>query len=193
MLGLEPELVRLDRLADDPDAQHAGVYGRNPRFTASADWGRASVNAAAERLAARAAALLAGRELDTLADLRRFVACSWPEPLELSGVAPGATELGLHNPGRASRYVSGLDVAVDGARVGPERVVLVNPSPGETGQPVAAASLGPESGFYVRRGQTAAIRLPALPAGVRRVRLDIGLAGVEHAVVEAASAVPGAG
>jgi creatinine amidohydrolase len=193
MLALEPDLVHLERLADDPEAAHAGVYGRNPRFTASADWGRGSVTAAAERLAERATGLLTGRELDTFADLRRFVACSWPEPLELGGVAPGATELALHNPGRASRYVSALDVAIDGAPVDPARVVLVNASPGETGAPVTAASLGAEAGFYVRRGQTATIRLPALPDGVRRVRLDVGLAGVERAVVDAERAVPGPG
>jgi creatinine amidohydrolase len=185
MLALEPELVHLDRLADDPDAQHLGVYGRNPRFTASADWGRASVDAAARLLAERAAALLGGARLDPLADLRRFVAHSWPEPLELRGAAPGATELQLHNPGRASRYLSRLRISVDGTPLDP--VVLVNASPGEDGTPVAAASLGPESGFYVRRGQTATVHVPALPAGA--VRAEIGLGGV----VDARCAVAGAG
>jgi creatinine amidohydrolase len=194
MLALEPELVHLDRLSDDPDAQHAGVYGRNPRFTASVEWGRASVDAAAQRLGERATALLAGQELDGLADLRRFVACSWPEPLELSGVTSesDATVLGLHNPGRSSRYLSGLDVAVDGTPVDGERVVLVNANAGETGEPVTAASLGSESGFYVRRGQTATVRMPPLAPGARRLRLDIGLAGVDRLTVEDRCAVHGA-
>lgn len=174
MLALEPELVALDRLADDPGALHTGIYGRNPRFTASADWGRASVTAAAELLAERATGLLAGAPPDPLADLRRFVAHSWPEPLELSR---GVDGLRLRNPGRASRYLSGLEIEVDGEPLDPAEVVLVNDAPGEAGVPVTAASLGPESGFYIRREQTAAIRTPPL-ATRAVVGAKIGLAGV---------------
>jgi creatinine amidohydrolase len=185
MLALQPELVRLDRLADDPEAAHAGVYGRNPRFTASSDWGRETVDAAAALLAHRATDLLAGRELDDLADLRRFVECSWPEPMELDGaVSDGErTRLGLHNPGRASRYISALELQVDGVAVDPALVVLTNDSPGETGEPIAAAALGRESGFYVRRGQTATLAIPAIAPGVHDVRLTVGLAGVDRLVV----------
>jgi creatinine amidohydrolase len=185
MLALQPELVRLDRLADDPEAAHAGVYGRNPRFTASREWGRESVDAAAALLAQRATGLLAGEPLDDLADLRRFVACSWPEPLELAGAeADGEqTRLGLHNPGRTSRYLSALQVEIDGVVVDPTQVVATNASPGETGEPIAAAQLGSESGFYIRRGQTATLAIPALEAGEHDVRLTVGLAGVDRLVV----------
>jgi creatinine amidohydrolase len=187
MLALEPELVHLDRLADDPEAVHAGVYGRNPRFTASADWGRSTVDAAAELLARRATGLLAGETFDDRADLRRFVACCWPEPLAIAGVeaGDGATVVGLHNPGRSSRYISALAVTVDDALVDPAHVELVNLSPGETGVPVTAAALGDEAGFYVRREQTATLRLPALGRGVHRMRLDVGLGGVATSTVEA--------
>jgi creatinine amidohydrolase len=189
MQALQPELVRVDRLSDDPHAAHAGVYGPNPRFTADAEWGRTSVDAAAERLARRARRLLAGETIEDLADLRRFVACCWPEPLELvatGGAEPGRARVGLHNPGRASRYVSDLRVEVGGTPLDQAAVRLVNDSPGETGEPVSAASLGTESGFYVRRGQTATIDLPQPSAadGDAPLRLEIGLAGVERLVVE---------
>lgn len=191
MLALEPELVHLDRLSDDPEAAHPGVYGRNPRFTASAAWGRASIDAAAELLAERARGLLEGRAFDDLADLRRFVACSWPEPLTVAGTDPadGATRLRLHNPGRASRCLSALAVELDDRRLDPSRVVLRNPSPGETGVRVAAADLGPESGFYVRREQTVDIDLPARAEAGARLRLALGLAGVEELVLNVT--VPG--
>ncbi|MBX5441548.1 MAG: creatininase family protein [Solirubrobacteraceae bacterium] len=188
MQALAPSLVRLDRLSEDPQAAHAGVYGPNPRFTADPEWGRTAIEAAADRLAERARRLLDGGEVEDLADLRRFVDWCWPEPLQLTAAAPGRrgrVRLGLHNPGRASRHLSALRIEVAGAPVDPAEVRLVNDSPGETGTPVSAASLGPESGFYVRRGQTATIDLPEPPgAGPGApVRLELGLAGVTRRVV----------
>jgi len=182
MLALEPDLVVLDRLADDPAAAHAGVYGPNPRFTADADWGRAAIDAAAGLLAARAAALAGGDAIEPLADLRRFVACCWPEPLVLTGAS--GTAVGLHNPGRASRYLSALDVQLDGTRVDPAAVTLVNDSPGETGVPVPGDRLAPESGFYVRRGQTATIDLGRPIPADAALRVTVGLAGVTSQTIE---------
>jgi hypothetical protein len=47
---------------------------------------------------------------------------------------------------------------------------------------VEAAALGPERGFYVRRGQTAEVLLPdAIAPGGHDVRLTLGLAGVSEA------------
>ncbi len=44
-----------------------------------------------------------------------------------------------------------------------------------------ASSLGPESGFYVRRGQTATIVLAdGLAAGPHAIELTVGLAGVSE-------------
>lgn len=180
MLALEPELVRLERLSDDPAAQHEGVYGPNPRFTASTPLGRAQIDACAELLGQRARDLAEGRRMDVLADLRTFVEHGWPERPRLAGRAGDPAELLLTNPGRASRYVSGVRVAVDGRAVDPGAVVLVNRSAGETGVPVRASELSAEHGFYVRRGQTANVRLEGIAAapGPRGVRVELELGGV---------------
>jgi creatinine amidohydrolase len=180
MLALEPELVRLERLSDDPAARHEGVYGPNPRFTASEAFGRGQIEACAALLAARARDLVAGRRVDVLADLRTFVEHGWPERPQLAARAGEPAELLLTNPGRASRYVSGVRVALDGTPVDPGAVVLVNRSPGEAGVPVRASELSAERGFYVRRGQTATLTLEgvAAPPGPRDVRLELELGGV---------------
>jgi len=187
MLHLHPDLVRLEALSDDPDAVHLGVYGRNPRFTATAAFGAAQVEAAARLLGDRAVDLLHGARPDTLADLRRFVAVAWPERLRLTGRAGTAGEAAIliENPGRASRYISGMSVQLDGRPLDPAGVTLRNTSPGETGRPVAAADLGPEHGFYVRRGQLATLHPgPAVPPGVHRVRLEVRLGGVSEDILE---------
>lgn len=186
MLELEPGLVHLDRLSDDVDAQQLGIYGRNPRFTASAEFGRSQLEAAAELLADRVRSLRAGKPMDPLADLRRFVDFGWPEPLLLRGYSGSPASLVLHNPGTSSRYLSSLALEIDGAPVPPSSTVLTNPSPGETGLAVRAAELGAESGFYIRRGQDATITLESLAAaaGPHRVRAEIGLAGVTSVVLD---------
>ena len=186
MLELEPELVHLDRLSDDPDAQQVGIYGRNPRFTASAQFGREQLEAAAELLGDRVGSLRAGTPMDPLADLRRFVQFGWPEPLLVQGRLGPPSSLVLHNPGSSSRYLSSLALEIDGTAVPPSAIVLTNPSPGETGLAVRAAELGKESGFYLRRGQDATVALEGLAAtaGVHHVRAEIGLAGVTALVLD---------
>jgi creatinine amidohydrolase len=186
MLELEPELVALDRLADDPDATHLGVYSRNPRFTASQEYGHEQIEAAAALLGARARALLAGERQDTYADLRNFVRHGWSERPLLRGRAGPSAALILHNPGASSRYISSIGLQIDGRPVDLERVTLVNRSAGETGVPVRAAELGAEHGFYVRRSQDATIELgdgPVAP-GEHDVVLEIGLGGVTSLLVE---------
>lgn len=180
MLALEPELVRLDRLVDDPAAEHVGIYGSNPRFTASVDFGEAQIAAAAELLARRASDLVAGQPIDPYDDLRSFVRYAWPERLRLGGRVGAPAELLLTNPGRASRYLSALEVEVAGEELDPADVVLVNRSAGEFGLPARADELAPEHGFYIRRGQTACVSLgPAVvSAGRHHVRLRLGLGGV---------------
>jgi creatinine amidohydrolase len=180
-LALEPELVRLDRLADDPAASHVGVYGPNPRFTASAAFGQEQIAAGSALLASRADALIAGEEQDPLADLRTFVRYSWSEkPLLAGDLTAGAARLLLTNPGRASRYLSGLAVAIDGVTVAASDTILRNGSVGESGVPVKAASLDAEHGFYVRREQTAEILLAdiQLQPGPHQVKAELGLGGV---------------
>jgi creatinine amidohydrolase len=187
MLALEPGLVHTDRLADDPDAANPGVYGRNPRFTASAEFGASQISAAAELLAARARGLLIGMRPDPLADLRRFVRYAWPEPPSLRGRAGAPAQLLISNPGRSSRYLSALGVSIDGASVDPGTLLLVNASPGESGAQLRASELGPERGFYLRRGQEATITLGTAPvrAGMHRVQAELGLAGVTSLVLDA--------
>lgn len=186
--ALEPDLVELERLPDDPDAAIVGVYGPNPRFTADAARGAAQIEAAATLLAERAAARLRGERLDPLADIRTFVERYWPEPLVLGGRAGDAGNAGggpailLTNPGSVSRYLTGLSLRIDGARVPEGGLELVNATAGEAGTPVAVGDLGPERGFYVRRRQTAELRLPvAIARGTHDVELRIHLAGVSEA------------
>src|SRR3954471_3682950 len=95
LAALEPSLVDLAALPDDASATTVGVYGPNPRFTADAARGAAQVEAAANLLAERVGTLLAGGELDTLADLRSFVERYWPEPLDLTARAGSAGEAAL--------------------------------------------------------------------------------------------------
>ena len=179
--ALAPELVATDQLPDDPAAAIVGVYGPNPRFTVDADRGRAQVEAAAALLAERAAELLRGETLDPKADLRTFVERYWPEPLGLAGMA-GDVEtaaIGLTNPGPVSRYVSGLTARLDGEVLAPDNLTLVNTAAGETGVPFRVDELGPEHGFYVRRQQTATLRLGrAISPGTHAVELAVQLAGV---------------
>jgi creatinine amidohydrolase len=186
MLALEPELVRLDRLSDDPQAVHPGIYGSNPRFTASAEFGERQIEAAAELLATRARGLLEGRRPDPFADLRAFVEYGWSEPPVIRGRVGDEPALLLGNPGRASRYLSALRVDLDGRRLDEGSLVLINASPGETGEPIQASDLGPEHGFYLRRGQEATITLRDVdvPPGLHRVRAELGLAGVTSLVLE---------
>ncbi len=186
MLALEPELVHLDRLSDDPAATHPGIYGPNPRFTASVEFGEEQVSAGAELLASRAQDLVAGRRPDPFADLRAFVEYGWPERPLLSGRAGPPARLLITNPGRASRYLSGLRLELDGAPVDERSLVLVNESAGETGTPVRASELGPENGFYLRRGQEATVSLGdrAFRPGAHHVRAELELGGVTSLVLD---------
>ena len=186
MLALEPGLVHLDRLADDPSAQHVGVYGPNPRFTASEAFGREQIETAAALLAARASALAHGADFDPLDDLRAFVRHGWPEQPTLSAVAGPPPALRLRNEGRASRYLSSIEVALDGVIVPAEAITLENASAGETGIPVRADAIDAEHGFYVRRSQTASIRLAGVTVGPGEhdVRVALGLGGVAETVLE---------
>jgi creatinine amidohydrolase len=181
--ALTPELVDVERLPDDPNAAIVGVYGPNPRFTVDAARGAAQIQAAAGLLAARAVAALRGEPGDPYADLRTFVERYWPERLVLAGRAgtDGAALL-ITNPAPVSRYLSGLTLRLDGRALDPRDLVLVNPTVGETGEPFPVASLGPEHGFYVRRGQTAELRLLVpVPPGRHEIELVANLAGVVDA------------
>ena len=190
--ALEPELVAIDRLPRDPDAAILGVYGPNPRFTADAGRGRAEFDAAAALLADRAASRLRGDDVDPFADLRTFVERYWPEPLVLAGRAGGVIGAAdgpailITNPAPVSRYVARIDLRIDGVAIPRTRLSLVNAAVGELGVPISAAELAPERGFYVRRLQTAELRLAvALAPGLHAVELTLSLAGVTEAALVA--------
>jgi hypothetical protein len=105
----------------------------------------------------------------------------WPEPLSLTGRAGDASTAAIlvTNPGPVSRYLTSVGLRLDGVDVPTDGLELRNPTAGETGVPIAAADLGPELGFYVRRLQTAELRLPvAVEPGDHHVGLTVGLAGV---------------
>lgn len=188
LMAMEPDLVHLDRLPDDPAANAiVGVYGPNPRARARADLGSEQLDGCAALLADRVRTLLAGGHIDRLADLRDFVARYWPEPLTVGGQAgdAGSAALTITNPGPVSRYLTSLDLSIDGERIDPGELRLVNSTLGEAATPLPASALGRESGFYVRREQSAEIRLPlaVLPAR-HHVRLELGLAGVTSTRLE---------
>ena len=171
----------------DADATILGVYGPNPRFTVDQARGDSQIEAAAGLLADRALALVRGEPHDPFADLRTFVERYWPEPLALAGRAGDAGDAAilLTNPGAVSRYLTGIGVRLDGVDVPTNAMELRNPTVGETGVPVAVSDLGPERGFYIRRLQTAALRLPvAVEPGIHDVVLRLGLAGVTETTLD---------
>jgi len=188
VMAMEPDLVDLDRLPEDPTASDiVGVYGPNPRDRASAALGQAQLDACAALLAKRVGKLLDGGRIDTMADLRVFVERYWPEPPQLSGRPgdPGAAAIMLTNRAPVSRYLTSLDVVLDGQGLDPAALSLVNATVGEAGSLMPASSLRPEAGFYIRRGQSAELRLPAaVPAGPHRVEVELGLAGVASRRIE---------
>jgi creatinine amidohydrolase len=185
--ALEPALVDVTALPEGRETLITAVYGPNPRVTADPARGRSELDGAADLLAARVRALVDGGTIDPLADLRTFVERYWPEPFVVGGRAgaAGSAAVSITNPGAVSRYVSGLSVAIDGVPLSDEGLTLVNPVVGEVNEPVGVGSLGAETGFYIRRQQTAELRLPhAVDPGEHRVRLVVGLAGVAERVVD---------
>jgi creatinine amidohydrolase len=186
MLALEPDLVHLGELPQDPAGASLGVYGLNPRFTASAESGMAQISACAELLADRVGGLAAGTWADAGQDLEAFVDLVWPEPLTMLAArsAQGSLTLTVANPGRASRYLSAVhELKVDGASLASESAWCANGSVGETGERIPLSSLHRERGIYVRRGQELQIVVPdasAVTAGCH-VELEVELGGVRRA------------
>ncbi len=188
MLSLEPDLVHLDELPPDPAGTSVGVYGLNPRFTASASIGATQISAAAELLADRVALLAEGSWSDTGQDLETFVDLVWPEPLTMrvTRTTDGSLILHLTNPGRASRYISGIsELRIDSTLQALDTGWCANTSVGETGERVPLLALHRECGLYVRRGQTLQIILPEplFVAANSLVELQVELGGVSRASI----------
>lgn len=186
MMALEPELVHLDRLPEDPAGATVGVYGVNPRATATSELGVSQLAACADLLALRAGRLEEGTWQDAGQDLARFVEYAWPEPLTMvARRGPGeAMTLWLSNPGRASRYISRIQsIQLDGSSLGLDSAWCANSSMGETGVQIEVGGLSRERGVYVRRGQALQILLPHaddVPVG-GCVEVDVELGGVSRA------------
>lgn len=186
MMALQPELVHVDLLPNDPEVSPMGVYGKNPRFTASSELGEEQVTACAELLARRARLIAQDAWHDTGTDLDAFVRFVWPEPLavECERHAEGLTCL-VANPGRASRYISRIThLEIDGAPVDLSQAWVANVSEGESGGRVAVPDLHAERGIYVRRGQQLTLFVPGLTAAVGPMALELELGGVTLARVE---------
>ena len=189
ILAHHPDLVDLESLPDDEDAQIVGVYGKNPRITATAELGRTQREAAAELLARRCRAMLNGEWRDDMDDLRRFVDFVWPEDLEIDGEStePGQSRIVIKNPGRASRYITAIrDLVIDGERVELREATISNNCLGEVGVPFRVGALHAENGIYVRRGQSLDLLIPGWVTGNRpeHVLLTVELAGVRTAELE---------
>ncbi len=193
IMACRPELVELERLPVDPEAQTLGVYGRNPRFTASAELGIRQQEHCAGLLARRARAMLASDWSDTGEDLNTFVEFVWPEPLEVgTEVRDDICLAVIRNPGRASRYISSIaSVRVNGTPVDLTDATVVNRSAGEVGAPYAVAALSAENGIYVRRGQSIEVVASGL-AGLSTsddIRITVELAGVKMQELVSATTV----
>ena len=183
ILAHHPDLVDLDTLPEEEDAHIVGVYGKNPRITASAELGRMQREAAADLLARRCEALLYGEWRDDKDDLRRFVDFVWPEALEIEGVSIEGERLQIliRNPGRASRYITAIrDVVIDGVPVDVHDATITNNSVGEVGVAFGVDALSAENGIYVRRGQSLDLAVPGRvnDIGPSRLAMTIDLAGV---------------
>lgn len=190
MLAEYPEWVDLQNLPNSEDAVITGVYGKNPRFTASAELGQFQQSACAELLAERCVSMLRNEWRDDLGDLHRFVDFVWPEPLDLhirsaGGKSHEATgnRIIIENPGRASRYITKIDnVILDGSVLDLRGATITNSSVGEVGIPRSVVGLDPEHGIYVRRGQV--LELELADGGTlddpRRLSMRVELAGVRN-------------
>lgn len=188
ILAHHPDLVDLAVLPDDQNASITGVYGRNPRFTAMAEIGREQREACAALLAERSERILRNEWRDDLDDLRRFVDLVWPEPLriEMEATPAAGVSLRIHNPGRASRYITAIEaLEIDGSDTSLEEATVSNRSAGEVGEPFVVQHLGAERGIYVRRGQALDLTIAGWVPEDRpkRVAMAVELAGVRRQVL----------
>ena len=185
MMELWPGTVHLDRLSDQPEAEHVGVYAANPRFTASREWGRVLSARVVEALSERVGEMLGGSPADNWSDLRSLVNRLQAGDLEVVAQSGRVSREGLsfelYNPHAQSKYVTGISsVRLNGTAVDTSSGYLRNRSTGEghTDRPVA--ELGPLHGFYVRRHQRMELGFPRMdvPAGRLDVAVVMQLAGV---------------
>jgi len=190
MQALWPELVDLSKLSDDPAETPLGVYGKNPKFTATPEWGRRLADHFVQALGRRVRSMLDGAQVDNYADLRAFVATYWRQPLQIVGgyrTRKSGIEFDLYNDSGYSRFISGLaELTIDGQDVPAKDVMFRNRNPGE-GRSVKADRLSPLKGFYIRRFQSGTIEITGFhPTGeAHHLKVRLSLAGVAESMIEA--------
>jgi len=186
MMEFFPESVELTALDDDPNSSHIGVYGPNPRFTATRDWGSQMADHAVNRLVEEIESLLKGKEVDSWRLLRGLVERLQSGDLEvLRGRTyrneSGGLHLYFYNPHPQSKYITGIQsFQIDDKDVDFSSGVLRNESVGEGHTDIEIESLGPLSGFYIRRQQEMLLELPELDLadGEHSVEIEFCLADV---------------
>ena len=169
MMEFLPETVDLAALDSDPTSEHLGVYGLNPRFTASREWGTTMANNAVERLVGLIESFRNGERPNSWALLRELVGRLQAGDLRVvtdSGRQineGGGIRLKLHNPHSQSKYITAVtSFRIDGVDANLEGGSFSNPNPGEGHTDSRIDILGPLAGFYVRRDQEMSISLPCV-------------------------------
>ena len=184
MLELCAELVKLENLANHAEATFPGIYGPNPLFTASQEWGSILASRAVAALVKRVDGALDSAPVDNWADLRRLIQRLQAGDLILAQDSGRVGENGLvfelENVQSQSKYITAVrSFRWDGALMSSDGLIFHNRTAGEERKQTAAA-LGPLSGFYIRRQQRATVELPSFrPApGNHDLFLELELAGV---------------
>lgn len=178
LMEFHPDSVDLTALEDDPEAEHAGVYAANPRFTAGREWGAAMAEHAVGRLAELIKGYEAGGRADSWEMLRRLVERLQSGDLETAAesgraAADGSLRFELLNPHPQSKYITAVRrLTLDGAELDLAGAALSNPSDGEGHTDAPVDRLGPLSGFYVRRGQTMTMDVPLAGASPGSCRIE---------------------
>lgn len=192
MMELWPDTVDLDRLTDDRDAEFVGVYGDNPRFTASRSLGAVLSDHVVSRLCERVDAALLGGVIDNWEDFRRLVVRLQAGPLV---VVPGSSKIDargtlqfeMENHESQSKYITGMsELRLNDRPISAGRVRLYNPHVGEGHTDAKVVDLGPTAGFYVRREQRMVVRVSEamVDPGRHRLRVVFDIAGVMEMVVD---------
>jgi len=190
MQELWPDLVDISRLSDNPDEYPIGVYGLNPRFTASPDWGRRMVDHIVKRLSIGVSSLLRGSRVDNYSDLRAFIKKHWSKPLQVKGPYRSnrqRTEFEVFNDSKYSRFISSVvRVEIDGKPVPLEAISFKNTSPGEEGHWQQGVRLSRTRGFYIRREQYGTVRVNGvtLSGNSHSLSMNLQLAGVVDSIIK---------
>ena len=188
MMEFFPDSVDLMSLEDDPEAFHVGVYGSNPRFTASSEWGSTMAGNAIKRLVDEVRTLEQGGKADSWKLLKGLVERLQSGDLEIvggtrihSGDHDERIVLRFYNPHSQSKYITGIKkMQINGGDIDLSSGFLKNSSMGEGHTDTEIKKLGPLSGFYVRREQEMLLELSdlRLESGSHSVDVEFDLADV---------------